>query len=85
MHLAFLPQMVPSQGDLHWPVAGSSMKPLLHLHQAAWSSGLQLALVPHGSDEQGLEHWRSTQASWPGQSLLARHSSADLGPRHPAE
>jgi hypothetical protein len=83
IHWALGPQEVPAHCETHSPTA-FSVKPLWHRHQAAWSSGWQLALEPQGSEVQGLEHWLLMQASCPGQCESVWHSE-DLvdSPMHP--
>lgn len=84
MHWALRPQIIPSHMEVHLPVSGFSLYPTLHLHQAAWSSGIQTASWPQGMVEQGLIQLPAEQASWPGQSSSLAHSTAEGVPTQPA-
>ena len=83
MHWALRPQIIPSHMEAHFPSA-FSLYPTLHLHQAAWSSGMQIALSPQGMVEQGLTQVEAWHASSPGQSPSLEHSTRDGDPTQPA-
>ena len=56
IHWALFPQIMPSHLLIHFPVFLSSVQPLLHRHQAACLSGMQIALSPQGNELK----WKKT-------------------------
>jgi hypothetical protein len=63
MHWALSPQIIFWHSETHFPVVLSSLNPLLHRHQAACRSGMQIATSPQGNELHGLTQTEFSHAN----------------------